>query len=375
MLTVDLPTPTDLSELIDARDPASVTITLESSPIPAETERILIGLRNAIAEAERQLVEAGTPAAVVAQVLDPVREIEADHDFWRHQANSLVVLAAPGTTRTFRLANRLTPHVAVGDRFDLGGLLRAVSQRHGGFVLGLAEQDVRFFELTADHRAEPRALDLPDDIDSLLAVTDNHGQADRRGKHADGPQRERYANAVQDAVLPHVRGTGLPLILAATPELEPAYRAVNRYELLSEQTIDAHASSLDIDTVDARAREILTAGYKAEVNEWRELFGTRRSAGRATSSLAEVAKAATVGAVEELRFDIDATDEGTIDEDGTITAAPEPTPTTYNLVDEIAARVLRAGGTVRAVRQRDLVDGSPVAAMLRYPKESAGLEA
>jgi len=37
------------------------------------------------------------------------------------------------------------------------------------------------------------------------------------------------------------------------------------------------------------------------------------------------------------------------------------------LVDEIAARVLRTGGTVKAVRSDDLPDDSPVAATFRGP--------
>ncbi len=36
-------------------------------------------------------------------------------------------------------------------------------------------------------------------------------------------------------------------------------------------------------------------------------------------------------------------------------------------IDEIAARVLRSGGRVRAVRSTDLPDGAPVAAVLRFP--------
>ena len=52
---------------------------------------------------------------------------------------------------------------------------------------------------------------------------------------------------------------------------------------------------------------------------------------------------------------------------GTITIAREPGPTTYGLVDETAVRVLRTGGTVKAVRREDLPDDSPVAATFRGP--------
>ncbi|PWD49664.1 hypothetical protein C8046_01990 [Serinibacter arcticus] len=358
-----------------ARADTSVSIYLASSPVPAEHERIRLSLRNAIGAAEKELAETGASDAVVARTLDPVRELDGDHEFWRHQAHSLAIFAADGTLHTFRLANRVTDSVRVGDRFDLGALLRARTFPHGGYVLGLAEQDVHLWRLTADARAHEVALDLPDDLQLLLTHAENHGQADRgraRGNLGDRPERERFARAVQEAALPHMQDE-LPLILAAGPEFDPAYRAINTHPTLADDRIDAHPSSLDADSVDERARVILDGIYAQQLDAWREHFGTARSNGRATSSLAEVAIAATLGQVEDLHFDMDENVEGTIDDLGAITRAESAGPHTYAIVDEIAARVLNTGGTVHAVRNGDLIDGSPVAALLRAPREAVGL--
>ena len=48
-----------------------------------------------------------------------------------------------------------------------------------------------------------------------------------------------------------------------------------------------------------------------------------------------------------------------------MTLAEEAGPRTYRAVDEIATRVLRTGGRVRAVRTDDMPDGAPVAALHR----------
>ena len=72
--------------------------------------------------------------------------------------------------------------------------------------------------------------------------------------------------------------------------------------------------------------------------------------------------------MSELCFDLESTAlEGSIDDAGAIHPATGATHTTYGLIDELAVRVLRTGGTVRAVRKGDLPDDSPVAAILRYP--------
>lgn len=374
MLTVDPLTPEDINQLLDARDPASVTIYLESSPVPAQQEGARIALRNAAGEAEKELVAGGCAPKEAAAVVAPVRELSERLSFWEHQGASIALFAAAGELRTFRMASRLRPHVATGDRFDVGALLRAVTFRNGAHLLAVAAHDVKLYELTADRRAEEVHLDLDlDELSATLAVTDNEGQADRRAAPSDRTQRERFAGLVQRAVLPTLRRTGLPLVITGAPDLVAAYRTVNEYDQLLEDGLDVHPSSLEVDDVDARTREVLDAHYSHELAGWRELFGTRRSAGRATTDLTEVAKAATMGAVEELWFDMDVAQEGRLAEDGEPELVDEGGPDTYNVVDEIAARVLRAGGTVRAVREKDLLDESPVAAVLRFPKESAGL--
>ncbi|GMA31197.1 hypothetical protein [Litorihabitans aurantiacus] len=376
MLPVDLPKTSDLATLMGARDDASVSIYLTSSPVPADHERIRLALRNAVGDAAKELAEAGVSDAVAGSTLAPIRELDGDQEFWRHQGRSLAILAAAGEVRTYRLANRVSDSVHVGDRYDLGTLLRARTFPHGGYVLGLAEQDVHLWALTADSRAHEVSLDLPSDLQSVLGHAENHGQADRgraRGDLGDRPERERFARAVQDAVLPHLQDE-LPLILAAGPEFDPAYRAINTHPTLLEERIDVHPGSLDVDSVDERARGILDATYARQLEEWREHFGTARSNGRATSKLKEVAIAATMGQVDDLHFDMDDHTEGTIDDLGAITTAERPGPRTYALVDEIAARVLNTGGTVHAVRNADLIDGSPVAALLRAPREAVGLD-
>jgi len=369
MLPADIPDTDRLLELMDHRDEASVTITIPSSPLPNDHERIRIGLRNAVDEAERQLTEKNLPRGAAAPVIDALRGLNDDDEFWRQQSRSLVVLAAPGLLEAFRLANDLQEHVAVGDRFDTGTLLRAVAFPHRAFVVELTQGGARLIEFGPDQGPIERGLSLPDDHALMLERTTTDGRFDRHradGATGDRPERERYARTVQDEVVKAVPAN-VPLILWASAELAPAYREVNTHELLLDASIEQHPDSLDEQRLSAEVRTILDTYYAAELDRWRERFGTLRAESLATSRIAEVAAAAAAAGVADLHFDIDNTDEGTIDEFGHIERADEPGPDTYALVDDLAAQVLRAGGTVRAVRNKDLIDGSPVAAVLRFP--------
>lgn len=369
MLPADIPDTDHLLELIDHRDEASVTITMPSSPMPSDHERVRIGLRNAIDDAMHQLGQKDLPRGAARAVIEKLRGLNDDDEFWRHQSRSLVVFASTDLIEPFRLANAVEEHVAVGDRFDTGSLLRAVAFAHRAFVVELTQHGARLIEFGPDHRPFERQLDLPDDHRLMLEHTTTEGRLDRQradGATGDRPERERYARVAQDEVV-RIVPDKVPLILAAATDLDPAYRAVNTHPLLLDAGIDPHPGSLDDQALSDRVRDILDNHYAGELDAWRERFGSLRTEGLATSRLADVAKAAATSAVDVLHFDMDWTEEGSIDEFGTVTRAPEHGPDTYALVDELAARVLRSGGTVRAVRNADLLDGSPVAATLRFP--------
>lgn len=365
-----LPTANDLNELSEHRDGASVSIYLESSPVPADHERVRLALRNAVHDAVRQLEKMGTDAGVIRQLCARFDELDGDRDFWEHQARGMALFASPDDLRAFRVFSRLTGLTAVGDRFDLGPLLRSVSFEYAGYVVAVTEGAARLISVAAETRAVEMPLDLPDDLHTVLEYASNEGNADReraRGAKGDSIEKQRYCAIVQDAVLAAIGNDRLPLILAASADFAPVYREVNRHARLLPKGIDANPASLDTGDLEARARALLDEHYKERLDQWREDFGTHRSNGKATTQLGEVARATAMGAVAELLFDMDDTREGSIDEAGVVTEADEVSGTTYGLVDEIAVRVIRTGGIVRAVRNEDLIDGSPVAAVLRHP--------
>lgn len=369
-MRLTLPTNEDLTELTKHRDDASVSIYLPSTPVTREVDAVQLALKNAASEAVTQLRGTDTHKKQVDEIAETLEGFQSNREFWRFQAHAMAIFVAPGVVHAYRLANSLQPLVAVGDRFDLGPLLRSVSFTNGGYVLSVAEGRNRLLELSADASPIELELGLSDELDDVLEDTKYQGRFDRHradGTTGERVERERYARLVQDAVLAHISESTLPLILAASQDLEPAYRAINSYRGLLEHGIEANPEALSVEDLSKRARAILEDHYENKLVQWRELFGTRKANGLATSQLSEVARAATAAGVESLVFDMDSTVEGSIDDTGVVHEASEPDAEHYGIVGEIAARVLRSGGTVKAVRAADLPDNTPVAAMLRFP--------
>ena len=78
-----------------------------------------------------------------------------------------------------------------------------------------------------------------------------------------------------------------------------------------------------------------------------------------------MARAATYGAVDTLLVDIENKVSGELDEEsGAVTFSDDAI--SYDVVDEIARRVLLNGGRVLAVRDVDVPGNGTIAAIIRY---------
>ncbi len=370
MQNVDIPSIDELLELSEERGMAHVSIYIGTSPIATKTPGSKIELKNALAEAERTLREQGVPALKVQDLSAQVHSLLEDDEFWWYQSRSLAVFVTPTRLRRYRLPNRLSNEVTVNDRFRLGQLLRSVTFPHAAYVLVLSEKDARLVEVGAD--VPPRTLDvdgLPPDPTVLkrTSLADQAPMPRSQGRTGDRVEQQKYARLAQDAILPVIRGSGLPLILAAAEPIAPAYQAINSYAHFADEVIEGNYEDANDEQLAQRARPILDRLYHEQLEQWRDDFGQFESEGRATTDMAAAARAATFGAVDSVMIDMDTHVFGTIaEDDGALQFGDESHPGDYSILDEIAARVLRSSGRVLSVRSGDLPNGSPVAAILRY---------
>jgi hypothetical protein len=367
----DIPTRADLESLLSVRDAACVSIYLPTSP-DEHGGRDRIEFKNLSAEALDQLDAAGADRAAVNELRDGFGELVEDDDFWARQAHSLAVFATPARTRTFQVANRLSPLVEVSDRFHVKPLLRSATFPQAAFVLALSQNGARLVEVSPDDAPqEVKVAGMPRDAASAVgksSIADR--SADRRIQGSEGQKvrLRQYARRVEESLRPVLSGLELPLILAATEPLESIFRSVSTYPHLARPAIAGNPDEkTDAELADA-SREVLDALYAEEPAELRALYDQRVPQGRASDDLAAIARAATFGAVDAAFVDIDESVPGFVDEaDGALTLEDSDDAVNYGVVDEIARRVLLARGRVLAVRREDIPGNGPAAAILRYP--------
>ena len=372
-LYTDIPTASDLETLISVRRRGCVAIYLPTSPITTEAaDADRIELKNLAKEAVTQLEASQTDHKDVAAVRDSLAELDDDEAFWARQAHSLAVFASPDWTRRFRLPNRLEPMVEVSDRFHVKPLLRTLTFPQAAYVLALSANRARLVEVAPDAPAgDVRVPDMPADAASAVGKSSIGDRSpDRRIQGSEGQKvrLRQYARQVDEALRPLLRGSELPLILAATEPLEAIYRSVNSYPRLADAALEGNPDETsDAQLADA-SRAVLDRIYSAELAGLRDRYESLAAQGRTSDELATVARAATFGAVATLFADIDETVPGAIDEQtGEVTVDDADDATNYGVVDEIARRTLLSRGRVLAIRRDDMPSPGPVAAILRYP--------
>ena len=209
--------------------------------------------------------------------------------------------------------------VEVSDRFHLKPLLRAVTFPQTAYVLALAENSVRLVEVSADlPAATAHVPGLPRDAASAVGKsTINDRSPSGRIQGSEG-KKVRLRQYVRVGRSGPARAAGRQRGAAGAGR----HRAAGGDLPLGEQLpascrgrrLDGNPETLSDADLAQQARSVLDALHRERIAAWTALFNTREAQGRATTNVANVARAATFGAVDSPLVDIDHSIPGTIDE-------------------------------------------------------------
>jgi len=371
LLHIDLPSRTEIEKLAAYRGAPAVSLYVHTTPLTQEAKADRIELKNLLKTAVAQLDAAATDKRKVRSIEAAVEAIVDDDEFWAVQANSLAIFATDGRIQSFRLPNKLANTVEVSDRFHLKPLLRSVTFPHHAYVLAIGVGAVRLMEITADlppHNV--KVPGLPRNINDVLgrrshvAKTGPGTSGDSASQHA---TFTRFARAVDLALRGILKGESAPLLIAATEPMASIFRNASSYAHVAAQVVPGSADDTSDHALAESARKVLDELNAQEMARVADLFAARANDGRATTDIAQAARAATFGAVDTLVVDMDNTVSGFVDETtGAVTFEATPDAVNYGVVDEIARRVLLSGGRVLSARRADVPRRADLAAILRY---------
>ena len=349
-----------------------------------DNEQDPIRFQNLVKELEASLAQKHSPADAKA-LLDPLRKLADDHDFWQHTADGLAVLSAPGLFRVYRLQRTVPTIAIVADSFHLKPLLRTLQSADDYHVLAVSRDSAALFQGNRYAIDEvPLAADVPttsSEVPGANKRNEEHEGAIRtsgggvsvhysRTSKSDvvDSDAEKYLRAVDKAVLEHHTKPSNPtLILAALPENGSLFRKVSHNPNLLEQGIRMNAETMPLEKLREAAWKLIEPHYLAKLAAHVESFGAARGPQQADDDLGQIAKAAIAGRVATLLVEAERRIPGRIDgATGAITMDDLTDPEIDDLLDDLAELVMKNGGEVVVVPAERMPTQTGAAAIYRY---------
>ncbi len=357
MIRFELPTVDDLLSL-GRRSPDSVSIYLPTEPTPAGREHALVAAKSGVDEAIRTLRERQASAAALEGIRARWREVAEDSSLWGSLAYSLAGFISPEVSRVDVLPNALEAQRSVGDYFDLGQLVRSVTAPQDAYALTVSANSWELWEASSTTRATP--LDLEGDHAEDVADATNRRSARGRqykrrlvGDEGRKVLLDRYARTVADAVRAELRTLDpqarKPLFVLGT---EPLLGMVLAEDLgRPGVAVPGASDTLRADEVDSAIRDRIGELTAKQLSRRADDIGKGFAQGLAVTDLAQLGRAAVVGAVQTMIYDFTSPVRGTLDDE---TGAIHTTDAGYDIVSRIAVKVLAQGGEVYAVRPDEI---------------------
>lgn len=356
-------------QLADERGPC-LSLFTPTTPLTQDAQADRIALKN-LGKAAFEQAEGVMDKRAVRAMQAHLDELLEDDDFWAHQAHGLGVLLTPERVRTYRLAYAVEPAAEVSDRFHVKPLLPALRPK-SAWVLAISQKSVKLYEFSpAQQLHEVSVPGLPKDFSDATGRTLQRDRAPARRLEGDEGHKvlqTQFLRAVEKAVRPVVEHSHVPLILATTREQQAIYRSLNHYELLADESVDGSVENQPDEEIRQAVAPIVQHLRQQRIDRWVAHYHQRDSEQRVSADMATIARLATQGQVESLLVDADRIQYGRVGEQGELTLTDARGADSYDVIDDIVVRVMRAGGEVLAVRLNEDAPEAlmPLAATLRW---------
>lgn len=184
--------------------------------------------------------------------------------------------------------------------------------------------------------------------------------------------RERYFRAIDKALIEHHTRSGLPLILAALPRNQAAYRAVSHHPQLLEEGINHDPGLLDAAALREQAGEIISRRHSASLNSLLDRYGAAQGGGLASDNIADIGEAVIAGRVAVLMVESGRSLPGVVDDQSgavqlqDVVEGDDSENARRDVLDQLIPQAAQNGGEVVVLPPGLLPGETGVAAIFRF---------
>ena len=365
-----------------------VSIYLPTSPGTPEGFRDHLLLKSGLQRAAEMLAQRGMTSADIRRMLDPAALLVEDEGFWHDRSQGLALLISRRIFGRWRLPLAFQEFVHVGRTFQLRPLLPLLVEDQPYYLLAFSQNRIRLFRGSRfSFEAVPEAM-LPPSLRAIAATVMQadggvqfhtggarhpgqattsvyHGQGGRRDDQA--TQMTLYLKGIREAMRPVLRGSTLPLVLATVPENAAAFREVNEYPHLRDESVAGNPDYLTPRELHERSWPMVQRVVEAKIREATRAFHELSGSDRVSTDERSVIVAAAQGRVASLFVERDSHLWGSLEPTTqAVQFLNSDSPGAEDLLDRAAVLTHEQRGAVYVVPRHAIPANASVAAIYRY---------
>lgn len=368
------------------RNCVSIFIPTERAGGPVDTGQGQIRLKNSLKELNNILEEEGLSAKEKRVILDPVKELLDDDQFWRNQSDGLAIYTDGKEMQTFTLPVHFRQQTYVRDHYYMLPVIPFFNDDGIFYILSVSMQHVKLYECSKHFIEEVVVEDLtPGRLEDVVGYDyEQKSLQNRSGQGGDsgamfhgqgsgiddkGMEKEKFFRAVDAGVMKVLKDEKAPLVLACVDEYYPVYQKVTSYGHLFDENISGNPDELDPLELHEDGW-FLVEGYFRKTRAEKSQSLRNSSAGhKASSDLREIIMAAVDRRIDTVFIEEEKDLFGIYDMEQRSIELAEPGERSYqaSLYNLAAVHTLLNGGEVFIVDDGEMpMEGSELNALFRY---------
>lgn len=382
---MDLLTRSDIQSLaVSEADGMHVSLLMPTHRYGSGVQADQVQWKNLVSGMEALLLQEMRRSQVDA-LLAPARELQGDSLAWQSMGDGLAMFLTPGQHRMVRIPASLPTLATAGERFVTGPLMRLLSGDAHFLLLAISQGHVRLMD---GSRHTVRQIELDDVPTQMSDVVEPEGpRSDAMARSLSGGRGGRSVfyghgagddDAKKDDLMRFLRemaaglhdvlaGQTAPLVLVGLEQNVAAYREVNTYANVLDDSVLRNPDDLSGDELHQLAWPIVEARLRAERGATIGRYHDMSGGDRVSDSLELISDAAAQGRVDTLFMHTNpwCWERVAGSEVPVVRLGQDDRFADCETEDKAAADTLAFGGMVHATSQ-EVSEGAEVAAILRF---------
>ena len=368
--------PTD--ELLQKNE-VVVTLSVNSETNSFEIEAIQIQFQNLLKEAKEKVCEK-YDEKTCETLLNKVKDLREDTDFWRKATQSVVLYITPDDVYFYRLSVPVQSGTVVGEYAYVLPLINNFQYVSYYHLLCLNHDK---FSLFNGRGSLIQEIELPEEAPTTLVKALGEeltggalNSADYNGSTAQGMfhghneksnevqiDQVNYFREVDKYVNEHFSApTELPLVLFALPENIADFEKLSKNPYLDETKVEASPAQLSFNDIQSHTSKVVDEIISRRYKELVDRFNETSPEFRLEAQYSDLAMASIQGKIETLLLEDHYQVNGTIDENGQYHEGTE----TNQYVNQLVHNILKTNGKVYVLDKASTPSDKGISAILRY---------